>query len=400
MTITNTGQLGETLTVAYELGQGSGGQGQETRSYYLPTGGSITDTLSYDLTTGSYQVSAVASQPSATAQASFSVLKENVVTMTTVAGSQGANGLIPVTMTLTNSGYNEINGAVQLAVVNNDGKNVWRGEAQVSGLSLQASTSVSINVDPAGLTYGLYPITTALYSTSGLQLAANQAQIRTEGPIFEIIALPNNPAFHGGPGCIPCLYHQKFRNTARRDELSRQRQWTFSIQACGKFSSQARKRPMPLPSPCPRTRRRRAIPPLMPSTSTLSQGTKGAAAFHVSQVKVGVTASIDKEAYRNGETAALTMTVTRSRPLKTGPTWRSFAMERITTCSPLRLSAQPTTLTFNVPLETITGENLFYGIHFESGTAIYRSSLFLNAAQADLAADLSAPDNRDHGAKR
>ena len=85
------------------------------------------------------------------------------------------DGLIPVTMTLTNSGYNEINGAVQLAVVNNDGKNVWRGEAQVSGLRSQTSTSVSINVDPAGLAYGLYPITTALYSTSGLQLAANQA---------------------------------------------------------------------------------------------------------------------------------------------------------------------------------------------------------------------------------
>ena len=94
----------------------------ETRSYYLPVGASISDTLSYDLTAGNYQVSAAFSQPGASAQASFSVLKENVVTMTTVPGEPGMDGLIPVTMTLTNSGYNEINGAVQLAVVNNDGK--------------------------------------------------------------------------------------------------------------------------------------------------------------------------------------------------------------------------------------------------------------------------------------
>jgi sugar lactone lactonase YvrE len=389
VTITNTGQLGETLTVAYELGQGSGGQGQETRSYYLPAGGSLTDTLSYDLTAGNYQVSAVSSQPSASAQASFSVLKENVVAMTTAAGSQGTNGLIPVTMTLTNSGYNEINGAVQLAVVNNDGKNVWQGEAQVSGLGSQASTSVSINVDPAGLAYGLYPITTALYSTSGLQLATNEAQIRTEGPIFEITALPNNPAFTvGRDGSLAFTI---------KNSGTQQGEMSFMTKAMDILNSSVREVLEPgqektyaFAFAVPEDAEEKAYSADYALTSTLSQGTKGAAAFQVSQVKVGVAASIDKEAYRNGETAVLTMTVTRQSSTEDGTYVAIIRYGSYHDMQSLTLSSQPTTLTFNVPLTEITGENLFYGIHFESGTAIYRSSLFINAAQADLAADLSA----------
>ena len=69
VTITNTGQIGETMMVAYGL-QPSGPT--ETRSYYLPVGASISDTLSYDLTAGNYQVSAASSQPGASAQARHS----------------------------------------------------------------------------------------------------------------------------------------------------------------------------------------------------------------------------------------------------------------------------------------------------------------------------------------
>ncbi len=389
VTITNTGQIGETLTVEYTLGQGSGGQGQETRSYYLPAGASLTDTLSYELTAGNYQVSAVSSQPGASAQASFSVLKESVVTMTTVPGSQGANGLIPVTMTLTNSGYNEINGAVQLAVVNNDGKNVWRGEAQVSGLSSQASTSVSINVDPAGLAYGVYPITTALYSTSGMQLAASEARIRTEGPVFEITALPNNPAFTvGRDGSLAFTI---------KNSGTQQGEMSFTAKAMDILNSSVREVLQPgqektyaFTFAVPEDAEEKGYSADYALASTLSQGTKGAAAFQVSQVKVGVTASLDKDAYRNGETAVLTMTVTKQSATEDGTYVAIIRYGAHHDMQSFTLSAQPTTLTFNVPLTEITGENLFYGIHFESGTAIYRSSLFINAAQADLAADLSA----------
>ena len=53
------------------------------------------------------------------------------------------------------------------------------------------------------------------------------------------------------------------------------------------------------------------------------------------------------------------------------------------------LGAQPITLTFNVPLGMITGERLFYGVHFESGKAINRGTLSINDAMPDLAASFA-----------
>ena len=64
------------------------------------------------------------------------------------------------------------------------------------------------------------------------------------------------------------------------------------------------------------------------------------------------------------------------------------------------LSTQPATLTFNVPLTEITGEKLFYGIHFESGTAIYRNSPLYQRGTGGSGGGLERAVDRDHGAKK
>lgn len=195
VTITNTGTTDETVAVTYTLQPSALVQ---TNTYFLPKGGSITDTLSYALTKGSYQFSASDLLPLASASASFTVAKDPDVEMSTTTGSQGSNGLIPLTVNVANSGYSDLNGSIALAVMNNQGRAVWRGEAQVTGLKTQTSQNYVINVDSAAILPGAYATTIDLYNSSGQQLATNQTQIRTLGPIFEITSAPANPSFTVG----------------------------------------------------------------------------------------------------------------------------------------------------------------------------------------------------------
>ena len=388
VTITNTGSLDETMQVSYELREAGGVWGQESRNYYVLKGGSAADTLYYDLTAGSYQLSAVSSQPTASASVSFTVVKDPDVSMSTIAGSQGSNNLIPVTAKVTNNGYNTLNGSITLAVMNNDNKALWRGEAQVSGLASQTTGTYTVNVDSSGLLPGAYSTTIDLYSTSGQKLATNQTQVRVLGSIFEITSIPANPSFTlGKQGALSFtvkntgtlagsaalsvtaegLLKQTESNTIQPGE---EENYTFNF----------------------------SIPEDAQATDYLadyvlssasSQGTKGTTSFHVDEVKAEVTAALDKEAYRNGETAELTMTITKQSQTENGTYLAIIRYGAHHDMQTFTLSAQPVTLTFNVPLGMITGERLFYGVHFESGLAINRGTLSINDSMPDLAASFT-----------
>ncbi|MBS3906296.1 MAG: hypothetical protein KGZ49_04575, partial [Syntrophaceae bacterium] len=118
VTITNTGQSTETLEVTYQLNPGAT---QQSKTYSLPVGGSATDTLYFDLAEGDYQITATSQRPDATAQANFSVRKENQVEMAVTLGTQ-TDGLIPVNVNLTNLGFNEISGSVNVSVIGGSGQ--------------------------------------------------------------------------------------------------------------------------------------------------------------------------------------------------------------------------------------------------------------------------------------
>ena len=68
VTLTNTGQLDETLMVSYSLQPSALTQ---TKAYFVPKTGNVTDTLYFDLVDGEYQLTAVSSQPTASPQPPF-----------------------------------------------------------------------------------------------------------------------------------------------------------------------------------------------------------------------------------------------------------------------------------------------------------------------------------------
>lgn len=386
VTITNTGYVDEQLEVNFQLsGQGSVASGQ-TKAYYLSKGGSATDTLYFDLTKGSYQLSALSNQPYATAQTSFTVGKENDVTMTNTVGGQGTNGFIPVTVSLTNNGINEINGSIPFTITNNQGKALWRGAAQVSGLRPQTPANYLINVDSSGIVSGAYNAEMTLYSTSGRELASNQTQIRVAGPIFEVTSIPVYPTFTVGK---QALFTFSIKNTGTQAGTT-----SFNVKAMGILSQSV------TDTLHPGEERSHTFTFSVPEdavendyyadyilTPVLSQGTKGQVRFHVAGVKIGTTATLDKPAYINGDTAVLTLAISKLSQFEDGDYIAIIRYGTHHDMKPFTLTNQGTTLTFSVSLPVITGENLFYSIHFQSGRAISRNTIFINKAQPDLVVD-------------
>ena len=162
VTLTNTGQSTVTLEVTYQLNPGAT---QQSKTYSLPVGGSATDTLYFDLAEGDYQITASSQRPDATAQANFSVRKENQVEMAVTSGTQ-TDGLIPVNVNLTNRGFNEINGSVNVSVSPSTGQAVWNGGEPISQLLPQNSQLITLNINPSAIEPGNYNLQVQLLNNS------------------------------------------------------------------------------------------------------------------------------------------------------------------------------------------------------------------------------------------
>ncbi len=376
VTVTNTGWVDESITVTYSLSPSAASQ---SKTYFLPSGGSITDTLAFDVLRGAYQLTASSLLPSASASASFTVAKDSDVSMVTTAGIQGSNGLIPVTANITNSGYSSLSGSIAIAVMDNNGKAVWRGEAPVAGLSSQASMNSVINVDSTGLLPGAYATTVTLYGSSGQQLAFNQTQVRTLGPIFEIASVPANPTFTQGTQAAFAFSVKNSGSLAGMANLSVQAA-NLLTQSVSNSLQPGEQKLYAFNFMVPEDQAASSYPANYALASSNSQGTTGQFAFNVAAVNFGVTATLDKQVYNNGDTAVLNLAVAKQSQFDDGTFIAIIRYGSYHDMQTFTSSGQPATLSFNVPLGTISGDRLFYGIYFLSGTRISQSSIHINTA--------------------
>lgn len=376
VTVTNLGLLDTTVTVTYSLAPSGFNQ---TSSYFLPFGASVNDTLTFDALKGDYQLTAISSQPFATAQASFTVLKEDDVAMSSSAGTQGANGLIPVTVNIANNGSNDLNGSVSLVVMNSQEKAVWRGEIPVTGLITQTAQNYVFNVETTGLLPGAYAATSTLYNSSGQQLAMNQTEARTSGPIFEITAIPTNLTFTQG---TQAAFAFAVKNTGTLAGTA-----TLSVTAADMLNQSVsntlqsgEQKIYAFNFAVPENEAAKNYAASYALTSTDSQGATGQAAFNVAAVKFDVTPSLDKQVYNNGDTAVLNLAITKQSDFQDGTFLAIVRYGSYYDMQTFTSGSQATALTFNVPLAQITGNKLSYGIYFQSGGMTSQNSVRVNTA--------------------
>jgi DNA-binding beta-propeller fold protein YncE len=381
VTITNTGQLDETLNVVYSLQPSAL---TETKTYYIPIGGSTTDILYYDLTEGSYQLTAISSQPAATASLTFSVKKENNVTMDVGIGTQN-NELIPTIVNLTNLGYNSIDGSVQLSIVGTQGSIAWNSSQDVSLFANpQAPTPspYSFNINPSAIIPGDYTLKAELLNNGNQQLVINSQPITIKGPVFQITQLPTYQTFNIGQ---EASFTFKVKNTGSQEGAldfslksydlidAIQREWlkpgeektiSFSfmlpddLEAKDYFADYELK-----------------------AVSAQQSAINGQIKYHLAGINLNVNASLDKQYYSEGDTAHLTIAVSNqqsanSQNLFARVNYAGHESQQTFTIG----QGQAQTLQFEIPLTQITGEKLFYGIYHESGRSIHLNSLYIYKA--------------------
>ena len=373
VTIANTGLLDEAVDVEFILSTQGVQVGSERRTYYIPQGGSVTDTLYFDLTEGDYQLSALSLQPNATVQAGFTVAKEDDVAMALEVGSQGTDGLIPVTVSLTNNGYNDITGSLILD------SGFWRGEQAVELLSGQ-TLNRTFGINPAGATPGTYVVTVTLYNTSGQEIETSSLQLTITGADLEITRLPGYQTFAAGQ---EGSFSFTVRNTGNQEgEVS------FSLkvmdlldQTITEWLKPGEEKEFTFTFLLPEDLEEKDYFADYELRGGEGVVDKGKVKFHLAGLSLAVDATLDKQSYSTGDTARLTLEITDTRvqpspiDLIARVNYAGYEGEQAFTLS------GSTVLNFDIPLREITGEKLFYGIYFGSGRSIHLNSLYIYSAE-------------------
>ena len=373
VTIVNAGQLDENLTLTFSL-QPSGLI--QSKTYYVAKGGSVTDTLYYDLTEGNYQLSATSQQPTASNQASFLVRKENKVEIAVSAGAQ-TNELIPVTVNLTNLGYNEVSGSMNLDVSpSGSGQTVWSGSQAVTQLSSQNSQPFTFNINPSAIETGNYTLKAEFFNDSGQQLGIVSSHVTIYGPIFQITQLPPYQTFTVGG---EATFTFKVKNTGNKEGA-----FDFNFKIYDLVDSTKKEWLMP----------DEEKPITFSSMLSIDleekdyyadyelkgqgSGTKGQVKYHLEGINLSVDANLDKQYYNEGETANLTLSI-QSQGSDSPSLFARVNYNGYEELQPFILNGTET-LTFDIPLTQITGEKLFYGIYHGSGRSIHLNSLYIYKA--------------------
>lgn len=386
VTVMNIGLLSEQVVVEYALSGGDGSVNNEVRTYYLQPGENRVDRLDYDLPKGEYLLSATSQLPAATSQYAFTVYGYDVAAMATTLASPDGSGLAPLTISVVNQGQGIINGSVAVAVMGNAGKALWRGEVPVINLVPLASQSAAVQIETAALLAGAYRTEIDFFNASGRKLAANVEQLRVPGAIFEIVSGPVQPTFTvGKPGSLTYVVKNSGTQAGTTRFTVKASEW-LNDSVTESFAPGEVKN-LTFNFSLPEDVAAGDYPvdyALLPSAS---QSTLGQSVVGVAEVRLAVTATLDKVAYKTDDTAIVELTAAKQGEFDDGEYIAIIRYGAYHDLKPINVGAVPASVAFAVPLPLITGESLFYSLHFPSGRTISQGVLPINRAQADLASD-------------
>jgi len=372
VTITNTGQLNETLTVTYSIQPSALTQ---AKTYFISKAGSVTDTIHFDLTDGEYKLTATSSGPSASSTATVAVKKEQKAELSVTPGAL-TNGLLPVSVPVTNTGYNTFEGSLLLSLMSSQGTVVWSGKEAFPALSPLQSQNVGFNINPSSIPPGTYTLKVDVLNGAGQQIGVYTSLFDIKGANFQIAQLPSFQTVVAG-GEASFTYRVRnagdqgesfdlhfrasdFFKTVRTEWLNpgEEKQVTFTVTLPGDIEEKDYFADHELKA-----------------AGNAQTVEKGQVKYRVTGINLNVSASLDKQYYQQGETAQLTLVVSQlgvgSPNLSARVNYSSFEGQNAFTLNGSQ------TVQFAIPLNKITGEKLFYGIYTETGRSIHLNSLYI-----------------------
>ena len=386
VTIANTGVIDGQFSVTYRLTQGANLINQQSVNYYLPKSGNSTDSLPFELTEGNYQLTASGEAPVLAATTNFSVRKAIKTDMAMILGAQSGT-LLPVTLKVTNLGYNPLEGAIRLSLIDAQGSTVWSNTQEVSLPGPQSPVpgfqSLLFSVNLSAIKSGSYTIKAELPDNGNKQLAAQAAPFPLLAPSFIVTQLPPLRTIAAGGNATFTFRVKNSGNQEggcdfafKADDLAdatqsawlkpdEEKEFTFVLDTAADLEEKDYTAGYSL------------------KKQGAASGEQGVVRYHLAGLKLAVSAALDKQNYNAGDTARLTLTMAQQDAgaapnLFARINYGGYEEKRSFTLSGSQ------TLTFNVPLSRITGEKLFYGIYFASGRSLHLNTVYIYKADDGL----------------
>ena len=374
ISISNVGSQDAAFQVSISL-EPSGLISQKT--YFVPQGGVASDTLLFDLSEGDYTLTLSSQTPPASTGASFSVRKEDAITLAPIVIRGPSGGLITASGEITNHGYRAIEGLIELSVLSSAGS-IALQSAQAVSLPANASPipfPINLNFSSAMLQPGSYTVKIAFLNEGLQELVSQTIPLVLTGASIRLSQVPTSLSVTAGEEAVFAFGISNSGGKEAFAELTF-KSHDFINLTRRQLMSPGEEKTVQFSFPVPADLEEKDYYgeyELKGEGGTIG---KGQVKYHVSGIHISVAASLDKDSYREGETARLAMTVNQqggggSRNFFARVNYGDHEGSQVFSLSGSQ------NLSFDIPLTTISGEKLFYGVYDEGGRSIHLNSLYI-----------------------
>gem|GEM_PF-327355 len=363
--VTNTGLLENQVSIVFTLSLSSTPPTQFTKSYYLPPGQFMEDTLGYDdLSAGTHILSW--SSLYGGAEISFKVKPLEKMEITAALGVQ-TEGIFPLNVNLANAGFDDFSGSISVE------SEIYSSFQEVT-LASGSSNLFIFSIIPEGIADGEYNLLVKLLRLDNTSVREQTVSLTVTKPQFALTSPPTGLSFSTGqdasfPFTLKNTGSQEGRASLKVEVMDmesgedlylgagQEKDLSFAFLVpydlpqgdyVGKYALAQEGAPLPL---------------------------QGEFRFNVQGIDIGVDAQLDKDSYTEGETALLTLTVTNnsqaSIDLFAKVNYRDYEEEQS-----FALEAS-SSLNFSIPLPEITEEKVFYGIYHRDGRGIHLNDIYI-----------------------
>lgn len=353
--VQNTGSLDLALPVTFTLNNGQVvNKNVFAAAHYIADG-----ELLFNLTEGNYNLKVESFLD--TTNYSFQVGKYNQLAITANI-LPITQGVIPVSVEVTNSGYNDFTGSLSLQ------SSIYTGLQDVS-VSRKSTSTYTFSINPNGLSSGQYILNTKLLN-AGNTIASDTKNFEIYPTTFEFASIPLSPVYTLGEAV---QINFGVKNTGSIEGKAQVKLKVLDIYEDTKDvwltanEAQTVSFDFTIPDDLEAKEYKAYV---------YLNGAELEIPFTIQGVNIEVTANLDKEYYKAGETAVLAMNITNQSGF-VPQLYAKAKYDNYDSTIEFDMSSGSAGLSFNIPVNQFTGEKIFYGIYTSSGRSIHLNTIYL-----------------------